>query len=340
MFVSTRSCYVSKSREEWQGVKLVACYAPRKKSLEAIVHTFISLCKAVFHRPDIVHIHAIGPSLLVPLARILGFRVVMTTHGPEYQRQKWGKPAKAVLKLGEKLGGMLAHELIVISAVIQRLMAQRCNRAGHLIFNGIAIPEKARQFEYPASIGCRPKRYVLSVARFVEEKGLHDLMEAFNALTNDYKLIIAGDADHETPYSRNLRAMAGRNERIVLTGYITGKPLHELFSHAALFVLPSYYEGLPIALLEALSYDLPVLVSDIPAHKEVPLPPDSYFVCGNTNNLAEKMEHKLNEKTGATRSCSYRSLLEERYDWEQIARQTIQVYESALRNRPGCNRAC
>ena len=130
------------------------------------------------------------------------------------------------------------------------------------------------------------------MARFVPEKGLHDLIEAFRSLEGDYKLVIAGDADHETDYSRKLRQMAAEDDRIILTGYITGEPLNQVYTHACLFVLPSYHEGLPIALLEAMSYGLPVLVSDIPAHKEVELPAQRYFRCGDVDGLKEKEQFR------------------------------------------------
>lgn len=134
-----------------------------------------------------------------------------------------------------------------------------------------------------------PDRYILAVARFVPEKGLHDLIEAFKALDCDYKLVIAGDADHRTNYSKKLREMANEGDGIILTGYITGEPLNQVFTHSRLFVLPSYHKGLPIVLLEVMSYGLSALVYDIPANKEVRLPSGCYFRSGDVEDLKAKI---------------------------------------------------
>ena len=153
---------------------------------------------------------------------------------------------------------------------------------------------------------------------------------AFKAMNCSYKLVIAGDADHETSYSRSLRQMADEDERIVLTGYITGEPLNQIFTFARLFVLPSYHEGLPIALLEALSYGLSVLVSDIPANKQVGLSSERYFQCGNMLDLKNKMEAFLQKELTENEQQDIRDLIDEKYNWDKIADQTIGVYEKVL----------
>ena len=330
VFLCTRSSYLTTKIDEWQGVKLINCFAPRMKSLEAIVHTFIALLKARWYSPDLVHIHAIGPSILTPLARLLGLKVIVTSQGPDYDRQKWGKLAKFVLRVGEKMAGYYANEVIVVSSVIAEIMRERCHRESNLIYNGVNLPQKSKESDFITKIGTEPGKYILAVARFVPEKGLHDLINAFKALEGDYKLVIAGDADHETDYSRNLRRMASEDDRIILTGYITGEPLNQVYSHARLFVLPSYHEGLPISLLEALSYGLAVLVSDIPANKEVDLSSERYFKCGNVIDLQRKMETLLDKDLTEIQKRDLRLRIEEKYNWLTIAEQTIEVYKKAL----------
>ena len=331
VLLCTRDSYVTKKIDEWRGVKLINCFAPQKKSFEAIVHTFIALLTARWYSPDVVHIHAIGPSLLTPIARLMGLKVVITNHGPDYDRQKWGKVAKSVLRLGEKMGGLCANEVIVISTIIANIIHERCHRESNLIYNGVDLPEQSENVDFLTEIGVEPNKYVLAVARFVPEKGLHDLIEAFKALDCDYKLVVAGEADHETEYSRNLRQMASEDDRIILTAYITGESLNQAYTQARLFVLPSYHEGLPIVLLEALSYGLPVLVSDIPANKEVDLPSERYFRCEDIDDLKEKMEALLEVKLSEREKEEIRSQIKEKYNWDRIAEQTIEVYRKALR---------
>jgi len=331
VYLATRRPYVAEPRNEWRGVRLIHTYCPRCKSLEAIVHTFVAVLKARWICADIVHVHAVGPGLMVPLARLLGLRVVVTNHGPDYDRQKWGLAAKSMLRLGEYLGGKFAHEVIVISKVIGDIVAMRCGRFSHLIHNGVHLPETSTSTHRLECFGIdAASGYILAVARFVPEKGLHDLIEAFAQLPGDMQLVIAGDADHPSDYSNSLKKRAQRDKRIVLTGYITGDPLHQLYSHANLFVLPSYHEGLPIALLEAMSYGLPVLVSDIPANREVGLASNRYFPPGNIEALREKLLKFGNRGISSDEQEQYRNKIIGEYNWSVIARQILAVYKKAL----------
>lgn len=331
--VFTRTPYLKKPyRKEWRGVKFINLWCPRQKYLEAIVHTLFGVTIAALKAPEILHFNAIGPSILIPFAKKTGLKVVMTHHGPDYERAKWGSFAKSILKLGEKWGCKYADEIISVSLRIKELIKNKYNREAHFIPNGVTIPSRRKESYYIRSIGLEPKKYVLAVARFVPEKGLDCLISAFSRLRqNDWKLVIAGDADHETPYSRKLKALAKRAKRVVLTGFVKGEPLEELYSHAGLFVLPSFYEGLPIALLEALSYGLSVIASDIPANKELGLHESRYFKAGDELELCERINYWISK--GPLEEKEEREqieLLKRRYNWETIAEQTMGVYERVV----------
>ena len=331
--VATRRPYVKNPQEFWRGVNLKHIFAPHQKSLEAIVHTFFAVLYARFSGSDILHIHAVGPGLMVPFARLLGLKVVWTNHGPDYDRGKWGRLAKLMLRFGEWCGGKFANERIVISSIIADIVQKRSGRLSALIYNGVTAPDKSLNTGYLKTLELEPGKYLLAVARFVREKGLHDLLEAFKEYKGAYKLVIAGDADHETQYSRNLKELARRDGRVVLTGYITGEKLNQVFTHAGLFVLPSYHEGLPIALLEAMSYDLPVLVSDIPANKEVELSEERFFRCGDQSDLMRRIDVLLERGLTDQELSGYRRQLQEKYNWDTIAEETVAVYRRCLGNR-------
>lgn len=315
----------SNSVKEYCGVKLIDVYAPRKKSFEAIVHTFLAVLKARGLKPDVLHVHAIGPAIMVPFARLLGMKVVMTNHGPDYNRQKWNAVAKTVLKLGERFGSLCSNSVIVISDVIRNILADNYGRKdSNLIFNGVNTPQIATETDYIESLGLESGRYVVAMGRFVKEKGFHDLIEAFKkAAPSGYKLAIAGDADHPDAYSESLKTQA-LEAGVVLTGFIRGRKLNQLMSHAALYVMPSYHEGLPIALLEALSYGLDVIVSDIPANCLSILTDDDFFSVGNVDMLSQKLLEKL---SAGVRKRQYDLSA---YDWDVIARQTVDVYNKIL----------
>lgn len=324
--VIRRKSYVNESLTAYKGVNLVDIETPKKKSFEAIIHTYRSIVKAKKLKADVVHIHAIGPALLIPFARLLGLKVVFTHHGFDYDRDKWGLAAKTMLKLGERWGSKFANEIIVISEVIKchletKYKCKNCN----LIYNGVSAPNKCETNEYLKELGIERGKYILAMCRFVPEKNLHHLIEAFSRLTRtDYKLVLAGDTDFEDEYSINLKQLAKDNGAI-LTGFVRGDKRDSLLTNARCFVLPSSHEGLPIALLEAMNYDLPVIVSDIPANLEVGLEQSVYFKIGDVNELTCKLELELNSNFN---SIKYDMT---KYNWDKIASQVMNVYSKLLK---------
>lgn len=344
--VIRRSCYLSPQMKAqakqarkvgkcltYKGVRLLDIFAPRRKSIEAALHTFLAVWRARALKPDVLHIHAIGPSLMVPLARLLGMKVVTTNHGPDYDRGKWGKLAKKVLMTGEKWGAKRSNEVIVISQVIADILAKKYNRTDtHLIYNGVPKAAISPDTDYIESLGLRPGKYILAVGRFVPEKNFNMLIRAWSKSklpSLGVKLCIAGDADHEDDYSRQLKQLAAE-KGVVLTGFIRGEKLTQVLSHAQLFVLPSSHEGLPISLLEAMSYNLDVIVSDIPANTIPQLAATDFFHLSKTDQTADTaaLAHALNTKIAdpqTPRSYDLRP-----YDWDHIVQQTLQVYTSLL----------
>lgn len=320
--VIRRKSYVKDCLTEYKGVKLVDIDTPKKKSFEAIVHTFKAILKAKAQGADIVHIHAIGPALLTPMARLLGMKVVFTHHGPDYDRDKWGMAAKLMLKLGERMGTTFANEVIVISEVINDILVRKYGRRDcRLIYNGVPEPDCCDYDEYFKELGIEKGKYILSMCRFVPEKNLHHLVEAFSKIdAKGCKLVLAGDTDFEDDYSRKLKAMA-RENRVVLTGFVKAQKLHSLLTHTRCFVLPSSHEGLPIALLEAMSYKLQVIISNIPANLEVGLPYENYFQTGDINALVEKLQKNIDTPYAHTEYDM------SEYDWEHIADQVDEVYK-------------
>ena len=315
---------------EYRGVKVVPVASPHSAGLEAFVHTFRCFWNVWKLKPDIVHLHAIGPAFSAPFFRLMGCKVVYTHHGQDYNRAKWGCIAKTVLRLSERVGTAFSSRVIVISKYLDQWLQRKygCKKTA-FIRNGVNIPAALDEGETSRWLdkhGLSGKRYIFALGRFVEEKGFHDLIDAYRkAGLVDIPLVIAGRADQESEYSRKLYKMA-EEAGVVLPGFIYGKELQALFENAALFVIPSYHEGLPIALLEALSYNRNVIASDIPANAEVPLPADSFYKTGDVDELAEKLKRFIN----LTGTQNYRGIVQEFYNWDVIADQTMDVYRSIL----------
>ncbi|MBU2529228.1 glycosyltransferase family 4 protein [bacterium] len=332
--VFTRTPYIPEGErlKEWQGIKFIHLWCPRKKSFEAISHTFISSIVCIIKKPDIVHFHNIGPAIFVPLLKLFGIKTILTYHSINYQHQKWGGFAKFVLKAGEYLGLRFSNKVIVISKTTKKFLEEKYAKKDlEFMPNGVNIEKVITAGNTLKRYNLKPNGYIFTACRFVPEKGLHDLIEAYKRIKNPgFKLVIAGDADHGSDYSRKLKRLAKETDCVVMVGFVSGRPLAELFSNAGLFVLPSYYEGLPIALLEALSYGLPVLASDIPQNREVPLPDFRFFEVGNVDDLSKKMTELLNLGISAEEKNKQREILKENYNWDEIAQKTLEVYKSVL----------
>lgn len=332
--VYARSGYVKVGKKgyTYQGVRVYPQKCSHKASLESITHTLRCFITILRKHPDIVHIHAIGPALFVPLFRITGAKVVYTHHGQDYMRAKWGTWAKFVLRMGEKIGTKFSHRIIVISEYLDSFLKKtyKTNRT-ILIRNGVEIHTEPikQELTYLEKFGLDSKKYILACGRFVEEKGFHDLIAAYKLLPNDlkeqYKLVIAGRPDHNSSYAEKLIKEAN-DSGVVLTGFISGDELFAIQKNARLFCIPSYHEGLPIALLEALSYNLDVVASDIPANTEVPLPFECFAKVGNVENLANVIMNHLKKDIPQ----NFAEIIKEYYDWDKIADETSRVYKNLI----------
>lgn len=327
-----RSPYMPAEKgDAWRGVRYVRVWSPKSKGMEAIVHSFLGVLLAAWRRPDVLHIQAIGPALMTPLAKLLGLKVVVTHHGPDYDRQKWGGFARWALRMGEHWGMRWSDGRIVISQVIRDLVREKHGVDSTLIPNGVVLPNLPEGRGVLDSFGLEPGRYVVLVSRLVPEKRHLDLIEAFRcASLPGWKLAVVGASDHPDAYVQSVLDTARKIPNVVCTGFQSGAALAELFGQAGMFVLPSSHEGLPIALLEALSYGLPVLASDIPANMEVGLPDEHYFPLGDVSKLAVRLREFAARPLTSEEKDARRRWVADRFDWRRIAEQTMNVYRFVL----------
>jgi glycosyltransferase involved in cell wall biosynthesis len=310
-------------------IRLRRIWSPRTPGFEAFVHSLLGVLYAGLTRPDVLHIHAIGPALVTPIARLLGLRVVVTNHGPDYDRDKWGPFPRSVLRTGESLGMRSAHARIAISRVIQELIRRKYGRSADLIPNGSAPVNLQVGTHEIERFGLQRRRYFLQVGRLVPEKRQLDLINAFRlAQPPGWKLALVGGPGPDR-YSQEV-ASAAKAAGVVLAGFQRGLTLAQLYSHAGAFVLPSSHEGLPIAILEALSYGLPVIASEIPANREINLDSDSYFPVGDVPALARRLSKFAQTPQNEADRDARRRWVADTYDWDRIARQTHAVYSRVL----------
>jgi glycosyltransferase involved in cell wall biosynthesis len=322
-------------RGTWRGVTLTDLWAPRMKGVEALIHSALAALRCLVHRRDLVHVHNIGPALVVPLLRLAGLRTVVTYHSPNYEHAKWGGAARLLLRLGEKAALGLSHRVIFVSGSQRARFAE--NPRYVYIPNGVSVHEPRPVSEVLGPHGLEPGRYFLAVGRLTPEKGFDMLLEAFAAAETDWRLAIAGAADHETDFSRELLRRAEGDPRAVMTGYLDAPSLATLYGNAGAFVLPSRNEGMPLALLEALSYGAPALVSDIPATREVlgDQPFARYFGLEDAAALRVLLETAPRDDELAKAAELAPAFVRERFCWDAVAARTAEVYADALHRSAG-----
>ncbi len=300
------------------------------KHLDAITHTMSSTFDVLFRDVDVVHYHAIGPAALAPIARLRGRPTVVTCHGLDWQRAKWGPVAKRCLRLGEWLAAKCASRLVVVSEPLRQYFLTEHDTQSTFIPNGV-VPIEWRAPRRIKQWNLQPGKYLLAASRLVPEKGLHYLIEAYEKLETDMTLVIAGGGGLDQEYERSLRSSAG--PRVVFTGNADRELMSELYSNALVFLLPSELEGMSIALLEAMSCGLPVVVSDIPENVCVVGNDGFTFRSRDAGHLravlAAVLEHaEVLPEYG--QRCRVRA---ERYRWPQIAADLEAVYDAVLTGR-------
>jgi len=328
--VYARSAYCQRDTE-CGGVRVISLGCLSGRYTEAITHTARSMWHARRGEYDLVHVHAIGPGLLLPFARLLGFRrSVLTFHALDYERAKWGRVAKAVLRISEQVAVRCATEVIAVSTSGARHLDDKFHREIHYIPNGPGKLTRRPPGDLLRRLGLQGGDYVLFVGRLIPEKCPDDLVAAMTALP-ELKVVFAGDSSHTDEYTNRLKSTAGA--QALFPGYMYGRDLEELYSSALAYVLPSEVEGLSISLLEAMAFGLPVVVSDIPGNIEALGDPpaglvyplrDRHALAAALKRIAGSVElsRDLGEKAVAR--------VRHAYDWETIADQTLAVYERTM----------
>lgn len=313
--------------DEWKGVKFIKIPYIDNRYLETISHSILCALYCLFKRPNIVHIHNMGACLLTPLLSFLGIKVILTIHSLNYEHKKWGHFGRWVLNTLEYIGISFSEHTIVVSEEIRELYWNKYHRDFpiHIIPNGVNEPEYVERGLTLKKY--KLKKYILSVGRLVPEKGFDDLIEAYNKIQTDYnsyKLVIVGNGERDSKYKDKL--MAKRSENIIFTGFLCGKELAELYTNASLFISTSLNEGFPLVVLEAMSYGLPMLLSNIQPHREVKLHFERYFK--DTKDLPLKIGYALERGITKEEKENYKKLLRKKYNWDAIAdKMKEDIYE-------------
>ena len=309
------------SHKHFGNIEFVDLPSTRIKGFEAVFHTLLCVIHILFHRPDYVHIHNIGPGMFAPLLRIAGIKTVMTYHSPNYEHKKWGFIARNILRFSEFLSLNSVNKVIFVNKFQMAKYSDRIQQKSIFIPNGIVATEPTTATSFIEQIGIKPNEYILAVGRLTPEKGFEHLVEAVNQIDDVKHLVIAGACDHDAHYFNLLKSL-DTHKKVVFTGFTFGNNLAQLYSHARMYVLSSVNEGFPLVLLEAMNYSLPIVATDIPATHLIELPAESYVEKANPQSLALGIQQMLKNPIGRI----HYDLSE--YNWHSIANQTLQTIQS------------
>jgi glycosyltransferase involved in cell wall biosynthesis len=261
---------------------------------------------------------------------MFGKKVVLTSHGPNYKHLKWNKVEKLILKFFEGVSLRWSNVIIAVSSTIANEIKKNYHKDVVIIPNGVNILKPVGSMENLYRLNIKIKNYILSVGRLVPEKGFHDLITAFFELNlEEWQLVIVGDTDCQSTYSDSLKR--SQSDKIIFTGFLTGISLQELYSHAGLFVLPSYYEGLAISLLEAMSLGLTCIASNIAGNRNINLPEENYFEVGNIGSLKATILKLINKKRDNIEIAAQINYIKENFSWDKIVGLTLEMYKKVLK---------
>ncbi len=321
--------YDDKKKKEYKGIKLRNVLTINKKGLAAVSSSFFASLCCAFGRYDVVHIHAEGPAYFCWIPKAFGKRVVVTIHGLDWARAKWkGGFASRFIKKGEECAVKYADEIIVLSRNIHDYFKKTYNRETVYLPNGVSIPHIDEAVLINKKYGLTKDSYILFLGRLVPEKGIMYLVEAFKQLDTDKKLVVAGGSSDSDDFVKELRELAKDDDRIIFTGFVEGKMLGELYSNSYVYVLPSDLEGMPLSLLEAMSYGNCCVVSDIPECLEVVESNAVVFKRGDVSSLREVIQKLIDDGALVSKYKSISSsYICNKYSWDDIVRKTILLYE-------------
>ncbi|MBN3878581.1 MULTISPECIES: glycosyltransferase family 4 protein [unclassified Nostoc] len=328
-----RSSYTHSSWLEsydFQGVRVISVPSVDFRGIDALVTSALAAIAASGKSYDIVHFHALGPSLFTCLPRISNAKIVVTCQGLDWQRAKWGNFSTRLIHTGEKAAVRFAHGMIVVSEALQKYFWQTYGKETVYIPNAPAsYGESDPNFTYGKQLGLQQGRYVVFLGRLVPEKRPDLLVDAFSALkATGWKLVLAGGVSDTKSFTSNLLEKVANNRDIVFAGELRGTRLWEIVRGAGLFVLPSDLEGLPLAMLEAMQEGIPVLASDIPPHQQlINGGRGMLFECGNLDSCINSLDWAIHHPQQlAAMAKNAQKYVQINYNWDRITADNLRLY--------------
>lgn len=323
--------------KEYLGIKIKNVFTIQKRGLAAMSASFFAAVSAAFGRYDVVHFHAEGPCAMLWLPKLFGKKCIATIHGLDHKRAKWGRLASAYILAGEKCAARFADEIIVLSESVKRYFSEVYGRKTTFIPNGVTRPMQREADIIKEQYGLLKDEYILFLGRLVPEKGIKYLIEAYKKTKTNKKLVIAGSASDSDEFEKELHRLGEGNPNILFTGFVQGQMLEELFCNAYIYVLPSDVEGMPLSLLEAMSYGNCCLTSDIEECTAVIEDKGVAFRKGDTDDLTKKLQHLCdNSELVQKLKAQSADFVCSKYNWDDVTDMTLDLYGANKYENTAC----
>lgn len=317
--------------KEYQGVRLKNVFTINRKGFAAMTSSLSAALCSALGKYDVVHFHAEGPAFMCWLPKLFGKRIVVTVHGLDHQRAKWGRFASWYIMQGEKNAVKYADEIIVLSRGVQKYFKDKYGRDTVYIPNGVNCPTSRPAEMIKEKWSLERGNYILYLGRIVPEKGIHYLIKAFKEIKTDKKLVVAGGSSDTYGYMDELKALAKGDDRVIFTGFVQGRLKHELYSNAYVYCLPSDLEGMPLSLLEAMSYGNCCLTSDIDECTEVVGDKAVAFRKGDIDDLRDKLQGLIDDsETVEKYKAAAADYILEKFSWNEIVIETLKLYRKQI----------
>lgn len=313
--------------KQYKGIRIITIPTINKKGVDAFLYSLLASVRVLFGKYDVIHYHAEGSCAMLWLPHFFHKKIIVTIHGLDWQRSKWRGFATKYIKFGEKMAAKYADEIIVLSKNVQKYFKDTYKRETKFIPNGVNMPIVRKPKIVKEKYSLEKNDYILFLARIVPEKGLHYLIEAFKQIDTNKKLVIVGGASHTNDYLNTIKKMVSQDKRIIMTGFVQGEELEELYSNCYVYCLPSDIEGMPISLLEAMSYGNMCLVSDIEENKQIISEKIVTFKKSDIKDLKIKLEELLRIEPIEKTKLEIQKVVLEQYKWDNILEKIINLYK-------------
>lgn len=310
---------------EFEGIKLKYFKTVNKAGFDTLVHSAKATFDVIFHNTaDVVHLHSGANSIWAMLLRIAGKRVVLSQFAMDWKRDKWPWYGKLFYIFSNYITAYFPNKVVFDNVFTKEYFEKKFKRSFDFIPYGSEVKPPPANIDILDKTGIKPGEYFLFVGRFIPDKGLHLLVEAFEKLKTGKKLVLIGGSPNPGDYELKIKSTG--DPRIIFPGYVYGDDTNILVKHAYAYIQPSLIEGLSPVILTVMGLGTPLVCSDIVENTFITKDHAVHFNSGDADSLNKKLQFALNNYDRLLENAKLGQVnVSERFNWETITDQYIEL---------------